>query len=63
MPVQDKASTITTDLGSGESLRVGDVVIELLEKSGKRARLRLQAPRGKDIEKKTTRQVAPIMAT
>ena len=45
MPVQDKASTITTDLGSGESLRVGDVVIELLEKSGKRARL--QAPRGK----------------
>lgn len=63
MPAQDKASTITTDLGSGESLRVGDVVIELLEKSGKRARLRLQVPRGKDIEKKTTRQVAPIMAT
>ncbi len=61
--MQDKATTITTDLGSGESLRVGDVVIELLEKSGKRARLRLQVPRDQEIEKETPRQVAPSMAT
>lgn len=55
-------STITVDVEVGEMLTIGEtVVVEVLAKSGRHARLRLQAPREVKIERKASR-LTPSMA-
>lgn len=55
-------STITVDVEVGEQLMIGGkVAVELLAKSGRHARLRLQAPREVKIERKASRLI-PSMA-
>lgn len=44
-----KNSKFIHELQVGDALRVGDAVIRLVEKSGKRARLEVSAPTGTDV--------------
>lgn len=62
MPSDD--SKLIIDVRPGESLIIGGqrIVVELLEKSGKLARLRVTAPRGVKIERKETTALAPCVA-
>lgn len=62
MPDNKVQSTITVDVEVGEMLMIGEtVVVEVLAKSGRHARLRLRAPREEKIERKTARLI-PSMA-
>jgi len=45
-------SQMIVDLQPGEGVRVGDVVVELVHKSGRAARLRLSAPRETRIDRR-----------
>jgi hypothetical protein len=58
MPQPADSSSLTLDVRAGESVRLagvsgGDVVVEVLAKSGRTARLRVSAPRSVTIEKST----------
>jgi len=56
-------STITVDISVGEKLAIGSgVVVELLAKSGRHARLRLRAPRDEKIERQPAIPLPPSMA-
>lgn len=43
--------TLFVDLGPGDTIKVGDAVVELVAKSGQKVRLRVQAPREVRIER------------
>lgn len=63
MPDSDGRSTLTVDVTVGEQLVIGDsVVVELLQKSGRSARLRLVAPREVEIRRTPLPQTSPSMA-
>lgn len=51
MPDSDGRSTLTVDVAVGDQLVIGSVVVELLQKSGRNARLRLVAPREIEIRR------------
>lgn len=52
MPDNDGTSALTVDVTVGEQLVIGEsVVLELLQKSGRNARLRLVAPREVEIRR------------
>ena len=52
MPDSDGRSTLTVDVTVGDQLVIGgSVVVELLQKSGRNARLRLVAPREVEIRR------------
>jgi len=62
VPDNQVQSTITVDVEVGEMLMIGEtVVVEVLAKSGRHARLRLRAPREEKIERKSSRLI-PSMA-
>lgn len=62
MPDSDGMSTLTVDVTVGDQLVIGDtVVVELLKKSGRNARLRLVAPREVAI-RRTPLPISPSMA-
>lgn len=62
MPDSDGRSTLTVDVTVGDQLAIGDsVVVELLQKSGRNARLRLVAPRDVEI-RRTPLPISPSMA-
>lgn len=54
-------STLRLDLKPGESVRVGDAVITLEEKSGKAARIAFKADRSVPISKVQKRTAADMM--
>lgn len=51
MPDSDGRSTLTVDVTVGDQLVIGSVMVELLHKSGRNARLRLVAPREIEIRR------------
>jgi sRNA-binding carbon storage regulator CsrA len=52
VPDSDGRSTLTVDVAVGDQLVIGEsVVVELLQKSGRNARLRLVAPREVEIRR------------
>lgn len=58
----DGRSTLTVDVTVGDQLVIGEsVVVELLQKSGRNARLRLVAPREVEI-RRTPLLISPSMA-
>lgn len=62
MPDSDGMSTLTVDVSVGDQLVIGEtVVVELLKKSGRNARLRLVAPREVAI-RRTPLPISPSMA-
>ena len=62
MPDDDGTSALTVDVTIGEQLVIGgSVVVELLQKSGRNARLRLVAPRDMKIARAPL-QKPPSMA-
>lgn len=62
MPDSDGMSTLTVDVAVGDQLVIGEtVVVELLKKSGRNARLRLVAPREVAI-RRTPLPISPSMA-
>lgn len=62
MPDSDGTSALTVDVTVGEQLVIGgSVVVELLQKSGRSARLRLVAPRDMKIQRAPL-PVSPSMA-
>lgn len=62
MPDSDGRSTLTVDVTVGDQLVIGEsVVVELLQKSGRNARLRLVAPREVEI-RRAPLPISPSMA-
>lgn len=62
MPDSDGRSTLTVDVTVGDQLAIGEsVVVELLQKSGRNARLRIVAPRDVEI-RRTPLLISPSMA-
>jgi len=62
VPDSDGRSTLTVDVTVGDQLVIGEsVVVELLQKSGRNARLRLVAPREVEI-RRTPLPTSPSMA-
>lgn len=62
MQDNDGTSALTVDVTVGEQLVIGgSVVVELLQKSGRNARLRLVAPREVEI-RRTPLPASPSMA-
>ncbi len=62
MQDSDEMSTLTVDVSVGDQLVIGEtVVVELLKKSGRNARLRLVAPREVAI-RRTPLPISPSMA-
>lgn len=49
-------STFKIDIAKGQSLRIGDAVLTVLEKSGSRARLQIQAPSSVVIKRQSCAQ-------
>lgn len=47
----DASTALTMDLRAGELLRIGEVSVELIHKSGQLARLRVVAPQNTSIKK------------
>lgn len=58
-----KSSSLIIDIRPGESLSVSGITVELVQKSGRLARLRVTAPRDMKIEKKDAdaKNLAPSM--
>lgn len=59
-------SSLTIEVRAGDRLSISsahEILIELIEKSGKQARLRITAPRDVKIEKTAAAQVVASMAT
>jgi hypothetical protein len=50
-PVEQDMRAMVHEMAAGEHLTIGDVRISLLEKSGRKARLRIQCPAGADIKR------------
>lgn len=50
-PAEQDLRAMVHEMAAGEHLTVGDVRISLLEKSGRKARLRIQCPVGADIKR------------
>lgn len=70
MTLSSETSILTLDVRAGEMVMLdgGAVTVEILEKSGRTARLRVIAPRSMSIEKSTNRDegngsdLAPCMS-
>jgi sRNA-binding carbon storage regulator CsrA len=52
----EKTSRILVELKTGESLKIGDTVLVLVDKSGKRARLDIHAPESVKVENSGARK-------
>lgn len=56
--MSDARSHMIVDLQPNDGVQVGDVLVELVHKSGRAARLRLSAPRQMPIERKPAQEGA-----
>ena len=48
---EERFTTLSLDMRPGDSLAMGDVVVEFVHKAGQRARIRVSAPRSTAIKK------------
>ena len=55
-------SSLKVGLRPGEGLEIGDVIVQLIQKSGQVARLRIVAPRDVKIQRRSLDDLDPRMA-